>query len=48
MWFAKDPDFDRLFRERFLACHEAAARGEFAGWLATPEGALAIVLLLDQ
>jgi len=48
MWFAKDSDFDRLFRERFLARHDAAARGEFAGWLATPEGALALVLLLDQ
>jgi uncharacterized protein (DUF924 family) len=48
MWFAKDPDFDRLFSERFLVRHEAAARGAFAGWLATPEGALALMLLLDQ
>ena len=24
-WFDKDPDFDRLFRERFLIDHEAAA-----------------------
>jgi uncharacterized protein (DUF924 family) len=48
LWFAKDPDFDRRFRERFLALHEAAARGRLAGWLATPEEALALVLLLDQ
>jgi uncharacterized protein (DUF924 family) len=47
-WFAKDADFDRRFRERFLALHEAAARGALAGWLATPEGALALLLLLDQ
>jgi uncharacterized protein (DUF924 family) len=48
MWFAKDADFDRRFRERFLTLHEAAARGALAGWLATPEGALALLLLLDQ
>jgi uncharacterized protein (DUF924 family) len=47
-WFAKDAGFDREFRERFLAQHEAAARGERAGWLETPTGALALLLLLDQ
>ena len=48
MWFAKDADFDRRFREAFLNAHEAAARGELDGWLATPAGALALRLLLDQ
>jgi uncharacterized protein (DUF924 family) len=48
LWFAKDADFDRRFRERFLALHDAAARGELRGWLATPEGALALLILLDQ
>ncbi len=48
LWFAKDADFDRGFRERFLGLHEAAARGELRGWLATPEGALALLILLDQ
>jgi uncharacterized protein (DUF924 family) len=47
-WFAKDPEFDRDFRERFLSLHEAAIRGEFADWLRTPSEALALVLLLDQ
>lgn len=47
-WFAKDAAFDREFRERFLGQHEAAARGELVSWLATPEGALGLVLLLDQ
>jgi uncharacterized protein (DUF924 family) len=47
-WFAKDAAFDRRFRERFLSWHEAAARGELGGWLATPNGALALLLLLDQ
>ena len=48
MWFAKDADFDRRFREAFLWTHEAAARGELYGWLATPAGALALLPLLDQ
>ena len=48
MWFAKDADFDRRFRDRFLELHEAAARREFRHWLVTAEGALALVLLLDQ
>jgi uncharacterized protein (DUF924 family) len=47
-WFAKDAEFDRQFRERFLSLHEAADRGELVDWLATPHGALALVLLLDQ
>jgi uncharacterized protein (DUF924 family) len=48
LWFAKDDDFDRRFRERFLSLYEAAARGELTGWPATPEGALALMVLLDQ
>ncbi len=47
-WFAKDPAFDRLFRERFLALHEAAARGGLSGWSDSALGALALLLLLDQ
>jgi uncharacterized protein (DUF924 family) len=48
LWFAKDADFDRRFRERFLSLHEAAVRGELDGWLAAPDGTLALLLLLDQ
>src|SRR6185295_10513980 len=48
LWFAKDTTFDQRFRERFLLLHEAAARGEFSSWQATPEGSLALVILLDQ
>jgi uncharacterized protein (DUF924 family) len=48
LWFAKDPAFDQRFRERFLTSHEAAARGELDHWLATPNGALALIILLDQ
>ena len=48
LWFAKDPEFDRRFRERFILDHEAAARGELEYWQSTAEGALALVILLDQ
>ena len=47
-WFRKDEAFDRSFRERFLAAHEQAAAGGLAAWPATADGALALVLLLDQ
>lgn len=47
-WFRKDEAFDAEFRERFLGAHECAARGELDGWANDPQGALALVLLLDQ
>jgi uncharacterized protein (DUF924 family) len=47
-WFAKDDAFDAEIRRRFLAVHEAAAHGELAGWEATPEGTLGLLILLDQ
>ena len=48
LWFTKDPGFDARFRERFLTLHEAAARGELARWTSTADGALALIILLDQ
>ncbi|KAA2242210.1 DUF924 family protein [Salinarimonas soli] len=47
-WFSPDDAFDAAIRERFLATYEAAARGDLNEWELTPEGALAIVLVLDQ
>jgi len=47
-WFAKDEAFDALFRERFEAAHFAAARRELDHWAETPEGVLALMILLDQ
>jgi uncharacterized protein (DUF924 family) len=47
-WFAKDPAFDAHFRARFLSLHEAATRGELAHWMSSSEGALALMILLDQ
>jgi len=47
-WFEKDTAFDDEIRDRFLAVHEAAAAGKLAGWEQTAEGALALLILLDQ
>jgi uncharacterized protein (DUF924 family) len=47
-WFGKDDAFDAEFRDRFLAAHEAAAAGGLRDWRVNAEGALALVLLLDQ
>ena len=48
MWWEVDPAFDAELRRRFLGLHEAAAAGALDAWRATPEGALALILALDQ
>jgi len=47
-WFAKSDRFDGSIRLKFEAVHHAAARGEHDGWADTAEGALALLILLDQ
>lgn len=47
-WFAKDAAFDAEIRDRFLDAHFAAARRELDQWAETAEGALALLILLDQ
>ena len=47
-WFKKDVAFDAAIRERFAALHEAATSGALDGWSETAEGALALVIVLDQ
>jgi uncharacterized protein (DUF924 family) len=47
-WFRKDAAFDAEFRTRFLQAHEAATRGELDSWAADAQGALALLILLDQ
>jgi uncharacterized protein (DUF924 family) len=47
-WFSKDKAFDQACRDRFMLTYEAAARGDLNEWELSPEGALALVLLLDQ
>ncbi len=47
-WFAQDQSLDQVIRSTFLPTYEAAANGELAAWEESVEGALALVLLLDQ
>src|SRR5690606_248772 len=47
-WFAKDAAFDRAFTERCRDSHFAAAARRLDHWLDTPDGALALIILLDQ
>lgn len=47
-WFAKDTAFDASLRDRFLDAHFAAARREYEAVLDDADGALALILLLDQ
>ena len=47
-WFEKDAAFDAEIARRFLGLWRAAADGRLAAWEETPEGALALVLVLDQ
>ena len=48
LWFAATADFDQALRERFLAIYQVAAASERADWEITPEGALALLIVLDQ
>ena len=47
-WFARNDAFDNAIRLKFEPVHLAAARGEYMKWEASAEGALALLILLDQ
>lgn len=47
-WYANDPAFDADIRARFLALHARAAAHTLPEWERTCDGALALVIILDQ
>jgi len=47
-WFKKDDAFDATCRDGFGGLVIPARDGALDGWAETPEGALALLLLLDQ
>jgi uncharacterized protein (DUF924 family) len=47
-WFKKESAFDDAFRERFAVAYDAATGGELDDWTNTANGALALLILLDQ
>lgn len=48
LWFTRSDATDRAIAERFGPAVEAALIGQHDDWAATPRGALALVILLDQ
>jgi uncharacterized protein (DUF924 family) len=48
MWFKATPEFDAQLRKDYLQTYTAALHGELAHWAETAEGALALVICLDQ
>lgn len=47
-WFGGGAAFDRECEARFYDAHFAAALRTLDGWIETPDGALALLILLDQ
>ena len=47
-WFKKDPAFDAEIRRRFLSDHARVATGDLDHLAATADGALALIIVLDQ
>ena len=47
-WFVRSEAFDAEVAELLGPWHKQASAGELASWRRTPEGAVALVLLLDQ
>ncbi|WP_198371249.1 DUF924 family protein [Roseomonas rosulenta] len=47
-WFKRDDAFDTAIRERFGVATAAARAGALDDWAALPDGALALLVLLDQ
>ncbi|TCH99399.1 DUF924 domain-containing protein [Roseococcus sp. SYP-B2431] len=48
LWFRRDDAFDAEIRARFGGLVIPAREGRFNSWADTPEGALALAILLDQ
>lgn len=47
-WWEQSDVFDGLIQSKFLELWEAACEGHLDNWMDTPEGALALIIVLDQ
>lgn len=47
-WFVKNAHFDQEVREQFMQTWESARNGNLESWEESPEGVLALIILLDQ
>lgn len=48
LWFMGTPEIDALIQKKFRHYMDEASTGRLDSWTATPEGCLALILLLDQ
>src|SRR5512134_3066534 len=48
LWFASTPAFDQEIRRRFAERFAEGASGQLRSWEETPEGCVALCILLDQ
>ena len=47
-WYSRDDAFDAEVRRRFFGLWQRAAAGELSSWETSDDGALALVIVLDQ
>lgn len=47
-WFASTPELDAAIRHKYETLWRSATAGELDDWKRTPEGCLALVIVLDQ
>ena len=47
-WYTRDDAFDAEVRRRYLGLWQRAAAGELSSWETSDDGALALVIVLDQ
>ncbi|UPK03526.1 DUF924 family protein [Bradyrhizobium sp. 170] len=47
-WYTRNDAFDAEVRQRFLGLWQKAAAGDLSSWEASDDGALALVIVLDQ
>ncbi len=48
LWFNSTPEFDDELTDKFLDTYLAALSGDLSNWEDSPQGALALVICLDQ
>jgi uncharacterized protein (DUF924 family) len=48
LWYNSTSEFDEELRDKYLDTYRAALNGELTVWEETPQGALALVICLDQ
>lgn len=48
IWFTADKSFDAQLHDRFATDQKLAAAGQYDAWMTTPDGCVALALLLDQ